>query len=186
MAERISFDCASMSIAGHFYCIELDGNEVRCDCGGYALRWCSHIEATLVHGERAMVRPEHRERVEIIRNAAAELRFAAPPEWKSAWRKLLKWRGLGSGRVFVPSTVGQSGRPVVCFTGAMPRPRKELAAEAEAAGWEVIDRPHRHDGCACRYGSRRRLRQAPVRTPERRPDCVTRRLAGRDDEWGPA
>lgn len=143
MAIDLHFECASMSIEGHFYRIALDGAEVRCDCGGYSLRWCSHIEATLVYGERGMVRPEHRERADAVMAAAAKFSFAAPPEWKAAWRKLLRWRGLTPTRVFHPSTVGESGRPVVCFTGAMPRPRKELAAEAENAGWEVIDGPHR-------------------------------------------
>ena len=140
MAKVFRFECASMSEEGLFYQIVVSDQLIRCDCGGSEI-WCSHIEATLVEGERAMVRSEHWRSADQAMKIAVG-RLQAPPGWKASWRKLLKWRGISSGRVFTPSTVGQSGLPVVCFTGTMPSPRKQLAAQAEAFGWEVVDNPH--------------------------------------------
>lgn len=71
-------------------------------------------------------------------------RITIPTTWKASWRWNYEWRGLPTrrlGRQRRPA-VGLSGKPIVCFTGAMPRPRKELFHEAEAAGWETVDRPH--------------------------------------------
>ena len=141
MSEAVEFECASMSEEGLFYRIAVAAGEVICSCGGIGLRWCSHIEATLIAGERAMVPEAHRAAADQAMGLGVAL--APPAEWKAAWRRLLRWRGLTPSRIFHPSKVGESGRPVVCFTGAMPRPRKAIAFEAEEAGWEVIDSPHR-------------------------------------------
>jgi len=67
--------------------------------------------------------------------------IAIPRDWKGAWRKNLAWRGL-SVRRGPRRIVGEDGKRVVCFTGSMPRPRKSLIVEAEAAGWDAVDNPH--------------------------------------------
>ena len=104
---------------------------------------CSHIDATLIAGERAMVPVEDRDAADRAMRAVAG-HIVVPEGWKASWRWNYGWRGLPTRKIGERSyrAVGLSGRPIVCFTGAMPRPRKELLREAEAAGWEAVDRPH--------------------------------------------
>jgi NAD-dependent DNA ligase len=65
-----------------------------------------------------------------------------PADWRQNWRWNSAWRGLPSRKIGDRSfpTIGLSGKPVVCFTGSLPRSRKVLLREAEQAGWETIDR----------------------------------------------
>jgi len=114
---------------------------VHCDCEARQYSghdYCSHIEAPLLAGERAMVHEDDRG----VADEAMKLigpYLKAPETWKGSWRKNLRWRGLQCAerkrRQF-------DGRPVVCFTGAMEKPRKVMAAEADGLGWDVIDNPH--------------------------------------------
>ncbi|MDH6235137.1 hypothetical protein M2281_005759 [Mesorhizobium soli] len=136
----IKFRCVSQRFADVYYEISAGSKSCSCQCDGYFEGWCSHIDATIVCGERAMVHPDD---LDLAARASARLRgkLKAPDDWKASWRRNMRWRGLAT-RKFVPSTVGLSGRPVVCFTGAMDRPRKEFLAEAEKSGWEPVNRVH--------------------------------------------
>jgi hypothetical protein len=118
--------------------VSLDGLTVLCDCGGFDGVICSHIDAVLIAGERVMVPPEDHGTADAA-FALVSQRIEPPPSWRGSWRQNLRWRGL-SVRGPRPRRV-RSGRPVVCFTGAMDRPRKELLAEAVAAGWDTADSP---------------------------------------------
>jgi hypothetical protein len=145
MEGPISFRCASKTEADVFRIVTVfwPGPQVSCDCPGFDGVICSHIDATLIAGERAMIPVEDRDMVDTAMRAIAG-RIVVPDTWKASWRWNYAWRGLPTrkyGERRYPA-VGLSGKPIVCFTGAMPRPRKELLREAEAAGWETVDRPH--------------------------------------------
>jgi hypothetical protein len=113
-----------------------DGSTFGCDCGGFSGLICSHIDAVLVAQERAMVHPDDW----LAADSAVVLIGASivlPDDWKGAWRKNLRWRGLSSrGSV---RRRRDSSKPVVCFTGTLDRPRSALLAEAVERGWETID-----------------------------------------------
>lgn len=113
-----------------------DGSAYRCDCAGFGGLICSHIDAVLVAQERAMVHPEDWVAADRAVTLVGET-IVVPDGWKGAWRKNLRWRGLSSrGSV---RRKRDSGKPVVCFTGTLDRPRSALLAEAVEMGWETID-----------------------------------------------
>ena len=141
--QPISFRCASKSEPGLFHTVTVTwpGPKVTCDCDGFNGTICSHIDATLIAGERAMVPESDRAAADEAMRAVAG-RIVVPAEWRGSWRWNSAWRGIPTrkyGERKFP-TIGLSWKPIVCFTGAMPKPRKELLREAEQAGWETIDR----------------------------------------------
>jgi hypothetical protein len=139
--EDIVFRCRSKRDATDFRLIVVNwpGPQVFCDCDGFDGNICSHIDATLVAGERAMVPEEDWPLADEAMKSLAGL-IHVPPDWKATWRKNLAWRGFVTQTR--PRRTGLTGRPLVCFTGAMPKPRKLLCQEAVAAGWETVDAPH--------------------------------------------
>lgn len=122
----------------HIVTVLADGSGAVCDCDGFDGLICSHIDAVLIAGERAMV-PLEDHALANLASAAVEGRIAPPSTWQGSWRRDLAWRCLSSRAP--RRRLGQSGKPVVCFTGSMPRPRKELVVEADGAGWETVDSP---------------------------------------------
>lgn len=141
MRAPISFRCLAKTEPGAFRTVTViwPGPKTLCSCGGFGGAICSHIDATLVAGERAMVPPADRDAADRAMRAVAGS-IIIPATWKASWRKNYAWRGLPARNN--KSRVGLSGQPVVCFTGAMPKPRKELLREAEASGWETVNRTH--------------------------------------------
>lgn len=143
--QSISFRVASKSEPGLFHTVTVQwpGPTAVCECGGFDGTICSHIDATLVAGERAMVPEEDRAWADEAMKAMTGL-IVVPKTWKASWRWNYGWRGLPTRKIggHRRPAVGLSGKPIVCFTGAMPRPRPELLQEAEAEGWETVDRPH--------------------------------------------
>ena len=137
-AAAITFRVCSKSYSDRWYCVSVSPGDldVSCDCES---GFCSHIDATLVAGERAMVHPDD---IEIADAAMAmvESRIVPPDNWAASWRKNLKWRGL-SGKTH---RVRDKSKPVVCFTGTLDRPRDELAQQAREGGWEVIGAPSKY------------------------------------------
>lgn len=139
--RNISFRCAAKTDDDAFRIVSVTwpGPQVSCDCDGFNHQFCSHIDATLVAGERAMVPVEDWPAANEAMNDVAGF-IAAPSGWKASWRQNMAWRGFASRSK--PRRTGLTGRPLVCFTGAMPKPRKVLCAEAVSAGWETVDAPH--------------------------------------------
>lgn len=136
--HRFHIRVASKSDPHTYRTLTIDGGAVRCDCDGFDGAICSHLDAVILAGERFMVPVEdHPLAEEACRLIAGAV--IIPESWKGSWRRNLQWRGLSSESP--RRRVGGAGKPVVCFTGAMSRPRKELIAEAEAAGWETVDGP---------------------------------------------
>ncbi len=66
--------------------------------------------------------------------------IAVPDNWKGAWRKNLRWRGL-SGRSVTRRANRDGSKPLVCFTGTLDLPRPQLVDEAKRMGWETINSP---------------------------------------------
>lgn len=137
----VEFRCRSQSEPDKLHTVTVSRDGCACSCGPGFDGWCSHIDATLVCGERAMVPVDDHPLADKAMVLAGRLKV--PHDWKAAWRKNSRWRGLLTGDLRPMSTVGTHGRPVVCFTGTLPRPRQHYLDEAEAAGWETIDRPHK-------------------------------------------
>jgi len=116
---------------------------VKCDCGGFNGEICSHIDAVLIAGERAMVWPGD----EALADEAARLmdgRLSIPDYWKATWRRNYHWRGISPEARRKRTYVRQSDKPLVCFTGNCGRPRSELMAEAKEKGWDVVNNASAH------------------------------------------
>ncbi|WP_336979875.1 BRCT domain-containing protein [Altererythrobacter fulvus] len=144
MAESISFRVKSWSEPGQLHVVTV-GDECSCDCTGFALhKFCRHLDAVLVHGERFMVPEEDRPAAEAAMKLAGGS-LSAPEGWQASWRRDYAWRGLHRSRPSInPRT---SGKPLVCFTGRLldqngqHRQRDDWEAEAQANGWDTTDDP---------------------------------------------
>lgn len=114
-----------------------DRGHVVCSCAGVG--WCSHIEATLVCGERAMVPREEwpeANRAQI----AAKGRIGAPDGWQAHWRTNRRWRGLPPARPTVLDRSRRESRPIMSIEGRGGE-RPEIVRLSEEAGWIVAREP---------------------------------------------
>lgn len=135
--KDIVFRCRSISEAGEYHHILVPvSGHVTCTCRGES--WCSHIEATLVSGERAMVPPEDRLEADQAQ-VLAKGRIAPPEGWKSNWREHRRWRGLPVRESRAMGILRQ-GRPVVSIHGRGTK-RATAARIARENGWEVVAYP---------------------------------------------
>ena len=134
--KRAVFRCKSMT-ADEYHHIEVPvQGHVTCSCRGES--WCSHIEATLVAGERAMVPKE--DRVEADRaQVLAKGRIGPPPDWKSNWRNNRRWRGM-SMRESNAMTMMRAGTPVVSMQGT-GLTKRQSARIAQNNGWGIVPSP---------------------------------------------
>ncbi|MBS7671551.1 hypothetical protein [Croceicoccus gelatinilyticus] len=122
-----------------FHYIEVpDAGYITCSCQG--VDWCSHIEATLVFGERAMV-PEEDHPIANRAMVKAKGRLERPKHWKADWLSKRRWRGLP---VKEPKAIAmlKSGVPVVSFEGR-GRKRQEAKDLATEHGWRDVSIPTR-------------------------------------------
>lgn len=111
-------------------------NTIICSCKGEA--WCSHIDATLVHGERAMVPSEDHKQAN--RAEALMKKILRPPQdWKSNWKSNRRWRGLGV-RESAAMKLLRSGNPVVSIQGRGIL-QKASVRIARQNGWAVVSMP---------------------------------------------
>ena len=133
-AEGVVFRCSSMSEPGvhHYISVPLDG-QIECSCNGVS--WCSHIDATLVAGERHMVPPDDW-RAANLAGVIAKGRIGPTENWKATWRENRRWRGLPTVRSAAALRALQHRRPLVVFSGRNPR-RKTLEYMSIEHGWEV-------------------------------------------------
>jgi len=142
---EICFRCKSKSTDEfRTITVELKTGEAWCDCDSFTII-CSHIDATLVAGERHMVPPEDRQIADQAM-AATSGKIQIPSDWKGSWRKRSVWRGLAAPRPSrdVNALTKEFGtdyyaRPKVCFTGTGPISRKDLLQVAREAGWQAVD-----------------------------------------------
>jgi hypothetical protein len=125
---------------GVFRIICVRDGRAACDCNGYDGKFCSHIDATLVAGERAMV-PDADHSIADQAMMAVAGKIRVPADWKGSWRKMMQWRGLSAGRPR-SSRTGATGLPIVCFTEAMPKSRATLLEESRNRGWEPVNTVH--------------------------------------------
>jgi hypothetical protein len=112
---------------------------VLCSCIG--TEWCSHIDATLKHGERHMVPFEE---WDIADDAQRLLRgtLRPPPSWKAHWLDDKIWRGLAVPRKTAIARAIAAGRPTICFIGdGQLGNRFDYAQEARHLGWSVMEAP---------------------------------------------
>lgn len=142
----LQFRCKSKTDDG-YRIVKVDPSRRRasCDCGGFDGTICSHIDATLIAGERFMIPDEDRDIADKSMKVLSGHLFA-PPWWSAAWRKNNVWRGLATPRgprqtAAMTDEYGDDYylRPKVCFTGTGPRGRKQLLEEARRTGWQAVD-----------------------------------------------
>ena len=110
---------------------------VICSCAG--VNWCSHIEATLVAGERAMVSAEDRDTANRAQ-IAARGRIGPPDGWQSHWRTNRRWRGLPPARMTSLHQSRETGRPMMSIEGRGGA-RRDVATLSREAGWMVVAAP---------------------------------------------
>lgn len=141
---RLRFRCQSISEPSQFHLVDVsqDGRIV-CSCTGEPGRFCSHIDATLVHGERAMVPREDRH---IADRAQAQLRGMLKPHknWKSHWLTKRKWRGLPPRLSHAAEVSAKDGMPLLSLEGRGKR-RRNAEEMITRKGWMIAPRPVR--GC---------------------------------------
>lgn len=144
------FRCKSKTEEGfRTITVNLSNKSHHCDCDGPSFTgytaFCSHIDATLVAGERFMVPPEERHLADTAQRALTG-RIKVPEGWSGSWRRNRVWRGLAAPRGPRESDKLKNlhgsdyyERPRVCFTGKGHKPRSALMEEARAFGWQVED-----------------------------------------------
>lgn len=132
-----SFRVRSMSEdSWHVVMVPLEGH-VMCSCAG--VNWCSHIDATLYIGERAMVHPSEwpeANRAQI----AAKGRIGPPDGWQAHWRTNRRWRGLPPARITMLDRSRKEGRPMMSIEGR-GADRRLVQTISENAGWMVSSDP---------------------------------------------
>lgn len=143
--SKLVFFCKSKSYAPpHAIMFDSKTKQVACDCPYFQhTGFCSHIDATLIAGERAMIEEEEDRQIadEIMKKMKG--RIKTPPDWKASWREDLEWRGLRATEVSVKTVWYRNGKavPSVCFTGSDPKnpkkPRSAYLEEAEAKGFHA-------------------------------------------------
>ena len=139
MTKEISFRCRGRSDRSETHVIAVRGTRAICSCNG--VDWCSHIDATLVAGERFMVPAEDRRTADAAQRRVAEV-IQAPEGWQATWREDKVWRGLAAPRSDERGRMRIDGRPVICFVGAGPAGTKpDYEEAAETLGWRTVERP---------------------------------------------
>lgn len=136
--ETIVFRCAGRRDREAVHYISVDGMVATCSCNG--VDWCSHIDATIVCGERHMVPLADRPKAD---QASRRLlgRIRAPEGWLATWKEDRVWRGQAPPRDDPAARMRWDGRPTVCFIGiGSGGNRREYVAHAESLGWRVVDR----------------------------------------------
>lgn len=142
---KLSFFCKSPVKDARPYQIVFDTetDDLSCSCQHFTkAKFCSHIDATLIAGERAMIEEEDQPIADEIMTILQQKKKAisVPDDWKASWRADLEWRGFFEDK---RATWYRDGKkiPAVCFTGKDPKnPQKSRASylkEAEAKGFHV-------------------------------------------------
>lgn len=140
LAPPIAFRCAGRTNRSELYLIEVSNNQAICSCQG--TNWCSHIDATIVAGERHMV-PEQDHAT--ANEAARRLRgiIKQPTNWVASWRSDKVWRGLAPPRTDIAQRTRWDGRPTITFVGAGAHaPKSDYVDHAKSLGWRVTDIPN--------------------------------------------
>lgn len=139
LRPTLTFRCASRSDRDELHTITVENQTVLCSCIG--TEWCSHIEATLIYGERHMVPFEEWDTVDQAQSFLSGL-LRAPSHWKAHWLEDKIWRGLAQPRQTAMDRALRSRSPTICFIGCGNLgTRHDYAVEAEHLGWTVIDTP---------------------------------------------
>lgn len=135
----ISFRCAGRSDRSEHHVIVVDDARAECSCHG--VDWCSHIDATLLAGERHMVPEEDRAAADLAQRRLRGI-LRPPAEWQASWREDRVWRGMAPPRSGEAERMRWDGRPTICFIGTGEAgPRREYVDHAESLGWKVVEKP---------------------------------------------
>lgn len=139
MTATIEFRCRGRTDRSETHVIRVHAGKVLCSCQG--VDWCSHIDATLVAGERAMVPPEDRRSADRAMRLM-QGRIHAPEGWLASWREDRVWRGQAPARGDEGARMRIDGRPTILFLGSGGGGnRDEYVEHAGSLGWRVVERP---------------------------------------------
>jgi hypothetical protein len=133
----ITFRCRGRSDRTEMHVVSVEGRRAECSCQG--VDWCSHIDATLLAGERYMVPREDRRMADKAQRSLHGI-LRAPEGWQASWRDDRVWRGLAPPRSGELERIRWDGRPTICFLGSgEDGPRSEYVEQASSLGWRVIE-----------------------------------------------
>lgn len=136
---KLTYRCHSRSDRHELHTITVDELTVLCSCIG--TDFCSHIDATLIHGERHMVPFEEWDTADQAQGIMRR-HLKAPRHWKAHWLEDRIWRGLASPRKTAMMRAIEAGRPTICFIGdGQLGTRFDYTHEADHLGWQVLDTP---------------------------------------------
>src|SRR3546814_15295157 len=110
----MTYHCASRSDRQDLHTITVENMTVLCSCVG--TEWCSHIDATLKHGERHMVPFEEWDIADEAQILKANI-LRLTPNWKANWLEDKVWRGVGKTRKTEIAAAIADGRPRICCIG---------------------------------------------------------------------
>ena len=121
---------------GYHHIMVPEQGHVMCSCNGES--WCSHIDATLVAGERHMVHPRDRRSADVAQ-IRARGRIGATANWKAHWRTNRKWRGLPTRETTAQKLI-RAGEPVLSVD-AKGTTAENIRRIAKEHGWKISPRP---------------------------------------------
>lgn len=139
-ATPLAFRCFGRSNRSEIHTIEISSKSLTCSCQGTS--WCSHIDATLLAGERYMVPDEDHALADLAQKTVAT--FLKPPaDWASSWREDKVWRGLAPPKSDELQRIRWEGRPTIAFIGNDPEARKaDYLEHALSLGWRIVENPN--------------------------------------------
>lgn len=171
--HAITFRCFSRSEPTP-HSIKVEPGNVLCSCNG--TNWCSHIDATLLAGEREMVPFEDWDIADFAQRLASTW-LQPPQDWKASWRDDKIWRGLATRRLTKVEQAVQAGRPMICFIGSGSLgSRADYLEEARDLGWEPMTTIH-PDVTLVVHGPRGLASRAGQKATELNLPCLS------FDEW---
>lgn len=137
--KHIDFRCSGRKDRKAVHVISVTRTRALCSCHG--VDWCSHIDATLRHGERHMVPSEDHAKADEARRIIRG-RLKPPADWQASWKDDRVWRGLAPPRSGERERMRWDGRPTICFVGAgTAGTREEYLDHAQSLGWRIVDKP---------------------------------------------
>ena len=137
MKKAVTFRCQSRTDRSEYHRVTVNGTVALCSCNG--VDWCSHIDATLAHGETHMVPPEDRRDARKARRIMSGI-IKPPRDWKSTWMKDRVWRGLVAPKTGELDKMLWDRKPTISFVGSGEAGSKsDYIEHAQSLGWRHVE-----------------------------------------------
>ena len=137
MNKPIVFRCLSRTDRAEHHTITVNGQIAMCSCNG--VDWCSHIDATLLHGETHMIPAEDRTAARRAKQVMRPI-LRPPADWKSTWMKDRVWRGQVAPKTGELDKMLWDRKPTICFIGSGEAGAKsDYVEHAQSLGWRTVE-----------------------------------------------